>query len=150
MAQASQRVAGGAYMTGHSPTGQVFELSEAELNKAGFRDSVESVDSYHDKGHSRAGSSNSVDGSGKTPEGGSPVEGTHVALTVPQSSSSGQQKRNGRSPLARVSLIRTHSNDGNDIELEDRRQPSQSPSRGFSQPYGSSPSKLITSQRRPT
>lgn len=139
MAQASQRAAGGAYMTG-PPPGQVYELSEAELNKGGFKDSVESLGTYHDRPDDyRTDSYNSIaSAEGSSPESGSPVEGSRSAgaLPIPQSTSNGQNRRSGRSPLARVSLIRTVSNDEGAIELEDQRQPSRSPSRSPRQSQG--------------
>lgn len=139
MAQASQRAAGGAYMTG-PPPGQVYELSEAELNKGGFKDSVESLGTYHDRpDHYRTDSYNSIaSAEGSSPESGSPVEASRGAgaLTIPQSTSNGQNRRSGRSPLARVSLIRTVSNDEGAIELEDQRQPSRSPPRSPRQSQG--------------
>lgn len=131
LAQAGQRAAGGAYMMSGRETGQVYELTEAEMNKNGWRDSVESVASYQTKpGHQRGNSYNSNDDDEKTsPEGGSPVDPVNNMLSVPQTSSTGQNRRSGRSPLARVSLIRTASYEGDDIELEEqRRQHSRSPS----------------------
>lgn len=131
MAQASQRDPGGAYFMGGPlgqmyKSGQVYEIHEADLKKAGFADSVESLESYHDRlDQKRIEGHNGIDGS---PER-SPQESTpgSAALTVPQSSSSGQNRRSGRSPLARVSLIRTVSQDESAIELENQRRNSQSP-----------------------
>jgi chitin synthase len=64
------------------------------------------------------------------------------ALTVPTVSLSNQNRRSGRSPLARVSLIRTASNDGLEIELEDQqpqsRSSSHSPKRSGQQKRGDS------------
>lgn len=108
MAQASQRVAGGAYMTGAmgSQSGQVYELSEAEYKKGGWEQSIESLGSYADGRVS--------------PEESGPPSG---ALTLPATASGGQSKRSGRSPLARVSLVRNGSEeDGSAIELEDQQR----------------------------
>lgn len=136
MAQASQRDPGGAYFMGGPPLGhmynpgQVYEIHEADLKRAGFADSVESLESYHDRSdQKRIEGYNNMDGS---PER-SPAETTpnwqasSRTLTAPQSSSTGQNRRSGRSPLARVSLIRTLSNDEAAIELQNQRQQSQSP-----------------------
>jgi chitin synthase len=132
MAQASQRDPGGAYFMGGQPLGhmynpgQVYEIHEADLKKAGFTDSAESLESYHDRpDQKRIESHNRIDGSPeRSPPEATPGSG---ALTVPQSSSSGQNRRSGRSPLARVSLIRTVSQEESAIELENQRQQSQSP-----------------------
>ncbi|KAH9222140.1 chitin synthase-domain-containing protein [Leptodontidium sp. 2 PMI_412] len=126
MAQASQKLAGGAYMTGSGgPSGQVYELTEAEFKKGEWKSSVESLGSYHD-------------GATSPPEAGSPSESGPPtgSLTLPPTASTGQNRRSGRSPLARVSLIRTASSSGSAIELEDQ-QPhtsSQSPSRSAQDP----------------
>jgi chitin synthase len=127
LAQLSQRAAGGAYMT-DPPTGQVYELSEAELNRAGWKDSIESLGSHHNRpGYKPVGSYNGDEGDRTSPEAVSPVEATPSALVVPQASSSSQNRRSGRSPLACVSLIRTTSNDGNAIELEAQQHQPLSP-----------------------
>jgi chitin synthase len=123
LAQAGQRAAGGAYMT-EPPTGQVYELSEAELAKSGWGDSAESVVTYQSRpAHSRGTSYNSIGGDVTPPETGD----ANSLLTVPPTSSNGQNRRSGRSPLARVSLIRTNSHNGDDHELEDQRRQSRSP-----------------------
>jgi len=125
LAQAGQRAAGGAYMMG-PPTGQVYELTDAELAKAGWRDSVESIGSQQSyPQHSRGNSNHSNGGDISPPD----TADRNNTLSVPQASSNGQARRSGRSPLARMSLIRTASNDGSGMELEDQRQPSRSPSR---------------------
>jgi chitin synthase len=137
MAQASQRAAGGAYMTGAS-SGQVYELSESELAKGNWNESVESLGSYgsyHDRtSHHRVVSGNSTHNE-VVPE--SPVE--QQVLAVPQATSGGNRTRNGRSPLARISLIRTASNINNEdesaFEMEDQYQDqSNSSSRNPSPP----------------
>jgi chitin synthase len=125
LAQAGQRAAGGAYMTG-PPTGQVYELTEAEMMKNGWRDSVESVVSQQSTHqHSRGSSKNSNGGDITPPD---TADGNNL-LSVPHASSNGHARRSGRSPLARMSLIRTPSNAGDDIELNGTRQSSRSPSR---------------------
>jgi chitin synthase len=132
MAQASQRDPGGAYFMGGHPLGkmynpgQVYEIHEADLKKAGFTDSVDSLESYHDRpDQKQIESYHSIDGS---PErSNSETTPGSGALAVPQSSSSGQNRRSGRSPLARVSLFRTVSQDESAIELENQRHQLQSP-----------------------
>lgn len=127
MAQASQRDPGGAYFMGGPPLGKmynpghVYEISEADLKKAGFADSVESLESYHDRPDQKRieGYNGMEESSEQSPSETSPSYG---ALTVPQSTSAGQNRRSGRSPLARVSLIRTASNEELGIELEDQSQ----------------------------
>jgi len=71
----------------------VYEIPDGAESKGGFQDSVESLASWE----------------GITPN----------ALAVPQASS----YRNGRSPLGRMSLIRSESRDES-IELEDQRSDS--------------------------
>jgi len=115
MAQANQRVAGGTYMTG-LPTGQIYEIDEAELRKGGWKDSVEPMGDYQDRPeYQRPDNLGSLGGS---PEAATP---SGTALTIPRPASTVQNQRSGRSPLGRVSLKRTA--DGEDIELEDQRQP---------------------------
>lgn len=115
MAQASQRAAGGAYF--EPPRGQIYEISEVELKKAGWKESVLTLGSYQERPeHERKESDGSIEGS----DAPSPLElapGGGV-LTVPGASAS-SNRRSGRSPLARVSLIRTASNE--EIELEDQQ-----------------------------
>ena len=125
MAQANQRAAGGAYMTERTQ-GQVFELSDAELRKEEFKDSKDSLGYFQDQPeHHRVDSYNSlVSGDGSPPETSPPLEAMTGGggLAVPQDSSTvGRSGRNGRSPLARPSLIRTASSDGGEIELEEQR-----------------------------
>jgi chitin synthase len=119
MAQASQRIAGGAYMT-RPPPGQIYEISESDLKKAGWKDSVESVASGE-----------------RSPDAERALEAGTSVLALPPSSSTGQNARSGRSPLARVSLIRTVSSDGAAMELEDQTQqsaPTRSPGLSPQQP----------------
>ncbi|PMD47362.1 glycosyltransferase family 2 protein [Hyaloscypha variabilis F] len=132
MAQASQRDPGGAYFMGGPPLGRmynqghVYEMNETDLKKAGFTDSVESLESYHDRpDQRRIEGYNGMDG---LPEHypSEPITGPG-ALAVPQSTSSGQNRRSGRSPLARFSLIRNSSDEEMGIELEDQRPRSLSP-----------------------
>ncbi|EKD19790.1 uncharacterized protein L3040_001863 [Drepanopeziza brunnea f. sp. 'multigermtubi'] len=123
MAQANQKLAGGAYfMTGAgSPSGQVYEMTEADFKRGRWRASVESLESCRDGANS--------------PEMVPPPSeaGPSAAFTFPQAGSGAQNRRSGRSPLARVSLIRTASNtDGSDIELEDQHPQSQIPNRSSS------------------
>jgi chitin synthase len=132
MAQASQRDPGGAYFMGGPPLGKmynpghVYEINETDLRKAGFTDSMDSLESDNDRtDQKRIEGYNHMD---RSPEQHPPETSTGSGpLTVPQSTSSGQKRRSGKSPLARVSLIRTSSNNETGIELEDQRQQSPSP-----------------------
>ena len=106
--------------------GQVYEIHEADLKKAGFTDSVDYLESYHDRpDQKQIESYHSIDGS---PErSNSETTPGSGALAAPQPSSSGQNRRSGRSPLARFSLIRNSSDEEMGIELEDQRPRSLSP-----------------------
>jgi chitin synthase len=131
MAQASQRAAGGAYFTG-PPIGHIYELSEAELRKAGWKDSIESLGGPYSEQppHSRKDSYNSAtSGNGAYTDGPSALEAPPSVLALPPaaSTSNSQDRRSGRSPLARVSLVRTISSEEN-IELEDQKRQSLSES----------------------
>jgi chitin synthase len=128
MAQADQRAASpGTYMTG-PPTGQVYEIDEAELRKGGWKDSVESLAEYQERPDYRR-----VDSSpGGYPEAGSPPD---AALTIPRPASTVQNQRSGRRPLRRVSLVRTAAREGIELEDQRRRSPEQSP-REFSRKSG--------------
>jgi chitin synthase len=123
MAQASQRAPGGAYMTG-PPTGQVYEIDDEDLHKGGWKDSVESLGEYHDRPDYRRG--DSAGPHDRSPEAGSNLD---AALSIPRPASTVQNQRNGRSPLARVSLVRTATQDGQAMELQDqpRRSSGHSP-----------------------
>ena len=119
MAQANQRAAGGVYKI-ELPPGHIHEMS----NEKG--QDREAGDYFGRQEHSRVNSYNSLASSpGHSPEGTPPLETANSgAVVVLQGLSTGG--RNGRSPLARTSLIRTASNDGSAIELEEWNQ--QSPS----------------------
>jgi chitin synthase len=129
MAQANQRAAGGAYMTG-PPHGQVYEMTDPELRTGG-------LESYSDRPiHRRAASYNSAPSGNVSPEATSPLEAplTGGYLTIPQASApGGRNGRNISSPLSRLSLIRTPSNDGEDIELQGQQRPRSlnEPSRSY-------------------
>ncbi|KUJ10263.1 uncharacterized protein LY89DRAFT_675121 [Mollisia scopiformis] len=129
MAQASQRAAGGAYFTG-PPVGHIYELSESELRKAGWKESVESLGYNARPSHGRNNSYNSVaSGDGASPPSSSPaLEAPPTVLALPPAASTGSIQ-NRRSPLARVSLVRTASNEEDGIELDDhsRQSPAESP-----------------------
>lgn len=133
MAQASQRAAGGAYFTG-PPVGHIYELSEAELHKAGWKESVESLGGPY-SARPPLGSNNSYNnvasGDGTSPAGSPALEVLPTVLALPPAAPAGssQYRRNERSPLARVSLVRTVSNEELGIELEDQTQqsPNESP-----------------------
>ncbi|PBP19637.1 class VII chitin synthase [Diplocarpon rosae] len=117
MAQANQKLAGGAYMMMDSgpPSGQVYELTEVEYRKGSWRASVESLGSFHDGAASPEASHSEA---GQAPGG---------ELTLPQAASGGHNRRSGRSPLARASLIRTASNSGSDTEPGNQLPRSQTP-----------------------
>ncbi|CZT43832.1 probable chitin synthase D [Rhynchosporium secalis] len=114
MAQASQKLAGGAYMTG-GPLGQFTELAEAKSKKRKWKPSAESLGPYHDVATSPGDLSS-------FPEAGSPT----VPSTLPQPIPSGQNRRSEQSPLARFNHIRTRSNSGSAIELQDQQPPTTS------------------------
>jgi chitin synthase len=123
MAQANQRAAGGAYMTG-PPPGQSYEVSDEKSQKE------QSGDYSGPQAHSRANSYQSLasaSGDGSSPEASPPLEAGNCpgGLTVPQGPSTGG--RNGRSPLGRASLLRTVSYDGSATELKEQR-PQTAPS----------------------
>ena len=123
MAQASQKAAGGAYMT-RTPTDQIVELAEGEMSRAGFRESVGNLCGHGDQpGHSRSSSFTSGV-HGPLPGSISPVEG---ALMVPQATHIGHQRRNGQSPLARPSLSSTASDNGNEIDVAQQPLPYHEP-----------------------
>jgi chitin synthase len=119
MAQANQRAAGGAYMTGHLQ-GQVCEMSDEKPQKEEFK---ETGAYFGQQEHYRANSCNSLASADGSPTDTSPpvepgaVTGT---LTVPQAPINGGST--GRSPLGRASLIRTVPNDGSAIELQEEPQ----------------------------
>ncbi|RDW79750.1 class VII chitin synthase [Coleophoma cylindrospora] len=110
MAQANQRAAGGAYMTGAAP-GRVYEMGDDELGKGEFRDSLESVNSIEQHERPRVDRVESYQSYASNTSSRSPseVEMTPSSLTAPQPSSNNGTRngRNGRSPLARASLVRT-------------------------------------------
>ncbi|KAF4622662.1 hypothetical protein G7Y89_g14363 [Cudoniella acicularis] len=116
MAQASQKAAGGAYMTG-PPTGQIYEISEADLRKGGWKDSVESLASYHDRSDHRLADGTYDESREGSPERGIPQD---LALAPPRPASTNQNRRSGRSPLARVSLVRGSSHDEAEMEMEEQ------------------------------
>ncbi|KAG0649198.1 Chitin-UDP acetyl-glucosaminyl transferase D [Hyphodiscus hymeniophilus] len=115
MAQANQRAAGGAYLTG-SPQGYAYEMLDEQSHKEG----KEAGDYFGRQEQSRANSYNSLGSSpsdGPSQQGTPPLEAASSgALTVPQGQASGA--RNGKSPLSRASLI---SDNGSAIELEEKR-----------------------------
>ena len=104
MAQASQRAAGGAYMT--EVPGHVYEMTERDFNMVQWTESVDSMGSYSDRRpeHRRNISYNSVSSSESSPElRPSTSETGQAYLNLPGPSRS---LRNGSSPLARTSLVR--------------------------------------------
>lgn len=100
------------------PYGQVYEISENDINNGTYKDSVESLQSdaygYH-RSHS-ANSMRSLEPYGEATEDLlSPASPSNLSL--PPSAASTYSKKGGRSPLARQSLVRTVQ-DENVIELE--------------------------------
>ncbi|RKF56569.1 Chitin synthase D [Erysiphe neolycopersici] len=100
------------------PYGQVYEISENDINNGTYKDSVESLQSdsygYH-RSHS-ANSMRSLEPYGEAAEDLlSPASPS--CLSLPPSAASTYNKKGGRSPLARQSLVRT-VHDENVIELE--------------------------------
>jgi chitin synthase len=113
MAQASQREAGGAYF--EPPRGRVYEISEAELKHGGWKESSVTLDSYQDPSDHQGKEIEAAAEPSASPSPPEPALGG-VTLTVPaRSASANQNRRSGRSPLARASLVRTASSE--DIEL---------------------------------
>lgn len=115
--------AGGAYF--EPPMGHVYEISESDLKSGGWKESVQNYGSYRDQpDHRRNTSNGSIEGGDGTmsppeqPSGGG-------NLTVP-SASVNHSRRSGRSPLARVSLLRSTSDEGTAIELQDQTSRPQS------------------------
>ncbi|POS86870.1 Nucleotide-diphospho-sugar transferase, partial [Erysiphe pulchra] len=102
------------------PYGQVYEISENDINNGTYKDSVESLQSdsygYH-RSHS-ANSMRSLEPYGEAAEDLlSPANPS--SLSLPPSAASTYNKKGGRSPLARQSLVRTVQ-DENVIELENQ------------------------------
>lgn len=123
MAQANQRAAGGAYMT-ELPQANVFELSDTQLKKVDWKKSVESLDDQSTP--QRASSYNGTASGNNSPDAAIPLETIlgSGSLTTPQESvAGGRTLRNGRSPLARLSLIRIPSTDAGSIELQNQHYP---------------------------
>ena len=159
MAQANQRAAGGAYMTAASQPGHIAEISDADFQKAHWSESAESLGSYHDRPtHQRATSYNSLTSGERTPEvtPTSPTETTiHGVsnLATPRSALNRRfSSRNGRSPLARNSLVRTASVDGLPIEMQeqnggsvDGREEPPAPTAPREGPQGRLPSRSSSS-----
>jgi chitin synthase len=122
MAQANQRAAGGAYMTnlGHDET---IDTPGVQIQNSQWQ---EPLGFYHERPTSqRVTGYNSVassDGSQDTAPA-SPTEQTstgYFALAVPQPVSGSRNSRNGRSPLGRISLVRsTSANQGSSIEMNE-------------------------------
>lgn len=127
MAQANQRAAGGAYMTAASQSSRVYQTSDAESPTAHWSGSAESLGSYHDRpAYQRATSyfnltpgEKGLDAFSLSPT--DPATGGITNLAIPQPASvSRNSRRNGRSPLARRSLMRTASADELSIEMQEQ------------------------------
>ncbi|KAI9696780.1 MAG: hypothetical protein M1836_005142 [Candelina mexicana] len=147
VAQSNQREAGGAYMTEQSQ-GHVYEVSDQEDAKGVWTESVESLDSeqtyphhYQHPPHSRASSYNSDNGGSgpKSPNllpstptipSAEAGNGSSTNLAVPdvshtpgeRSSVASRTARSGRSPLARMSLVRTAGSEEAPIEMQQQQQ----------------------------
>jgi len=112
LAQANQREAGGAYMMGIAQ-GRASRFFEGDSTREEWRNSADSLGSYYGRlSHQRGGSYNSI---ASIERAGEPTTGTEFitgagTLTASQAVLSGG--RNGRSPLALVSMVRTVSNEG--------------------------------------
>jgi chitin synthase len=120
MAQANQRAAGGAYMT--EDRGQVYEVHEGDMQKGQWGDSQESLGSYHDHPQHRGTSADA------SPElKASSPDTSPSQLALPGSSITGRGGnsggRNGRSPLARSSLVRMPGSDEDGMAFEMDEQP---------------------------
>jgi len=103
----------------------VYEISEVELKKAGWKESVQSLGSYQEHPEQQARDSQVSVESSRASSGTDYASGGGT-LTVPAATrSASQNRRSGRSPLARASLIRTAP--AEDVELEERPSRPQSP-----------------------
>ncbi|CCU74227.1 class VII chitin synthase [Blumeria hordei DH14] len=119
IAQASQIRTNPNPIGSYFPHGQVYEVSEAEIGKGAFRDSVESLQS-DPHGYYRSQSANSTRSMEQFAEINEDVtpSANPPSLSIPLPTASSKNRRvGGRSPLARQSLVRT-VNDEADIELE--------------------------------
>ncbi|KAL3418269.1 chitin synthase d [Phlyctema vagabunda] len=117
MAQANQRAAGGAYMTAPAQ-GRVYEMGDDELQRGGFKDSVESVNSMERGAHHRTDSYQSFVSDGSQDSTAEAAANNSLAVPRSSSRSTSRNGRKGRSPLARASLVRTASQDGGDGDME--------------------------------
>jgi chitin synthase len=127
MAQANQRAAGGAYMTVASQPGHTDEISDAKYQKAHWSKSAESLGSYHSRAtYQRVPSCNSITSGKRTPEAMSMSETETIShgvsnLAIPQPALNRRySSRNGGSPLAQNSLVRTATVDGLSIEMQEQ------------------------------
>ncbi|RDL33631.1 Nucleotide-diphospho-sugar transferase [Venustampulla echinocandica] len=117
MAQATQKAAGGAYMSG-PPRGKVYEISEADPRED-WKDSVESFGSYYDRPELRQRDANYSDADVySSPEAG-PSAQPLTAPQVPQTASNNTNRGSGGSPLARANTSGADSNESA-IELEEQ------------------------------
>ncbi|RKF73319.1 Chitin synthase D [Golovinomyces cichoracearum] len=125
------------------PHGQVYEISENDIHNGAYKDSLESLQSepYSFHRSQSANSTRSLEPYGDAGE--DPLSpASPSSLILPPSAASSFNKRGGRSPLARQSLVRTVQ-DENEIELE--LQPDIRTDRSPASPYF--PSKSTTSKR---
>ncbi len=117
MAQASQ-----LNFSGHlssPPSGQVYEYSDAELQEAGFTDSVESQAGRLT--HRRVASNDYGRSRSPSPDrpAASPGDPALSARPPPVAPASARTGRTGRSPLERASFIRASTLDEIEREIED-------------------------------
>jgi chitin synthase len=138
--QANQKPAGGAYFeAGRNDAGAAYEVG-SPYGKAGDRESVESLSDdsvYNGKtsnnrpAHTRGNSDNGATSpyTAYSPSTNSPLSGEVGTLEVPKGahtrsglrdSSTSSTQRQGRSPLARQSYVRTAAN-GDPIELQQQQ-----------------------------
>ncbi|MCJ1228002.1 hypothetical protein MMC12_004661 [Toensbergia leucococca] len=134
-AQQAQREPGGAYMNG-SCQGHVYDLGDETGNKETWSDSIESLGSKPAM-HSRASSYAESNSPGSRSPNFTPTNPSHLStelgnaeLTMPEALLAPGERtpivtrniRTARSPLGRIALIRTTTDDGADIELDQRME----------------------------
>jgi chitin synthase len=155
MTQANQRAAGGAYMTAASEAGHIEQISDADFQKAHWSESAESLGSYHNlPTHQEATGYNGVTSGERTPVA-MPTSLTETTshgvsnLAIPRPALNRCfSSRNGRSPLARNSLVGTAPVDGISIEMQEQNhrsvkglEESSAPTEPAENPQGQLPSR---------
>lgn len=118
IAQANQVRSNPNPIGSYYPQGQVYEISENDINNEAYKDSLESL---HSDTYYRSQSANSMRSYEPYLDVGddplSPASPSSISL--PPSAASSYNRRGGRSPLARQSLVR-NVQDENGIELENQ------------------------------